>query len=237
MDKPPQRRIKYLRADDEFPPLEDSRHDGLLAAGGNLGTSRLLKAYSSGIFPWFDEWSPILWYSPLVRCIFEPSGFKTSKSLRQRIRNGGFTVSFDTDFESVINQCAHIHEVQSEGTWIVPKMIEAYKALHNQGYAHSVEVWHRRELVGGLYGVSLGKAFFGESMFHRKTDASKVALHYLCKTLSREGFQFIDAQMETNHLLSLGAYLIDRKQYIAKLQGALQHETLKDSWKNLLIND
>ncbi len=237
MDKPPQRRIKYLRADDEFPLLEESRNDGLLAAGGNLGTSRLLKAYSSGIFPWFDEWSPILWYSPLVRCIFEPSGFKTSKSLKQRIQNGGFTLSFDADFESVINHCAHTHEAQSDGTWIVPKMIEAYKALHNQGYAHSVEVWHQHKLVGGLYGVSLGKAFFGESMFHLKTDASKVALHYLCKTLYREDFHFIDAQMETNHLLSLGANLVDRKQYITKLQGALQHETLRGSWKNLLMND
>ncbi|MDY0102999.1 MAG: leucyl/phenylalanyl-tRNA--protein transferase [Lentimicrobium sp.] len=237
MDNPPQRRIKYLRAEDNFPPLEDSRSDGLLAAGGNLSTKRLLKAYGSGIFPWFDEWSPILWYSPLVRCIFEPSDFITSKSLRQRIRNGGFTVSLDSDFDAVINYCAHTHEAKSDGTWIVPAMIEAYNNLHSEGYAHSVEVWHQNKLVGGLYGVSLGKAFFGESMFHLKTDASKVALHYLCKTLSREGFYFIDAQMETSHLLSLGAYLLDRQQYIVKLQDALQHETIKGSWKNLLLND
>ena len=227
-------RVKYLRGDDEFPPVGDSRSDGLLAAGGGLNLERLLKAYSSGIFPWFDEWSPILWYSPPVRCIIEPSSFFRSKSLQQRIKNSGFTLSFDTDFDAVINSCAHIERSFATGTWIVPEMIAAYKILHAEGYAHSVEVWQNGLLVGGLYGVSLGKAFFGESMFHRKTDASKVALHYLCMALEKKDFHFIDAQMETPHLLSLGAITIKREDYLMKLEEALHHESLRGSWTDLI---
>jgi len=227
-------RIKYLRGDDEFPPLSEARSNGLLAAGGSLSVARLLKAYSSGIFPWYDEWSPILWYSPPERCIIEPSAMVRTKSLRQRIRNGGFKVSFDTDFESVIRACAQIERSIGDGTWIVPEMILAYKTLHAEGYAHSVEVWEGDNLVGGLYGVSIGKAFFGESMFHRKTDASKVALHYLCNLLEMKKFFFIDAQMKTSHLMSLGATIITREQYLLKLQEALSQETLKGSWTNLL---
>ena len=233
----PSARIKYLRGNDPFPPLSETRPDGLLAAGGNLGIERLLTAYSSGIFPWFDEWSPILWYSPQVRCIFEPSGFITRKSLQQRIRNGGFTVSFDRDFDAVINHCASLHQSRAHGTWIVPQMIEAYTALHIAGYAHSLEVWHQQKLVGGLYGVSLGKVFFGESMFYLKTDASKVALHYLCKSLFEEGFHFIDAQMETPHLLSLGAQLIEREIYSLELEKALMHKNHRGSWEKLLNNE
>lgn len=226
-------RVKYLRGDDEFPPVGDSRSDGLLAAGGGLNLERLLKAYSSGIFPWFDEWSPILWYSPPVRCIIEPSSFFRSKSLQQRIKNSVFTLSFDTDFDAVIDSCAHIERSFATGTWIVPEMIAAYKILHAEGYAHSVEVWQNGLLVGGLYGVSLGKAFFGESMFHRKTDASKVALHYLCMALEKKDFHFIDAQMETPHLLSLGAITIKREDYLMKLEEALHHESLRGSWTDL----
>ena len=234
MNTKPQARITYLRGKAPFPPLSEARPDGLLAAGGTLEVERLLTAYSSGIFPWFDEWSPILWYTPAERCIFEPSGFITRKSLQQSIRNGGFTISFDRDFDAVIHQCASVHQSRSHGTWIVPQMIEAYTALHLAGYAHSLEVWHQQKLVGGLYGISLGKAFFGESMFHLKTDASKVALHYLCKSLFEEGFHFIDAQMETPHLLSLGAQLIERNIYISKLGNALTHETLRGSWGKML---
>ena len=237
MNNHPTGRIKYLRGKEPFPPVSEARQDGLLAAGGNLGVERLISAYSSGIFPWFDEWSPILWYSPEVRCIFEPNSFITRKSLRQSIRNGGFTVSFDQNFDAVINLCSSVHQSESSGTWIVPQMIEAYTALHIAGYAHSLEVWHQQKLVGGLYGVSLGKVFFGESMFQLKTDASKVALHYLCKTLFEEGFHFIDAQMETPHLISLGAQLIDRELYISNLENALKHETYKGSWKKLLNNE
>ena len=237
MNTQPSARIKYLRGNDPFPPLSEARHDGLLAAGGNLGVERLLTAYSSGIFPWFDERSPIFWYSPPTRCVFGPSDLITRKSLKQRILNGGFTVSFDRDFDAVIHHCASVHQNKSQGTWIVPQMIEAYTELYATGYAHSLEVWHQQKLVGGLYGVSLGKAFFGESMFHLKTDASKVALHYLCKTLFEEGFHFIDAQMETPHLLSLGAQLIEREVYISKLKNALIHETQRGSWGKLLMDE
>lgn len=227
-------RIKYLRSDDEFPPLSEARANGLLAAGGNLSVQRLLEAYNSGIFPWYDEWSPILWYSPPERCIIEPSDMLRTKSLRQRIRNSGFSVSFDTDFGSVIRACAQIERSTGDGTWIVPEMVSAYQRLHSEGYAHSVEVWEKNNLIGGLYGVSLGRAFFGESMFHRKTDASKVALHYLCTLLEKKNFLFIDAQMKTDHLLSLGARMINREQYMVKLKEALKSETLKGSWTNLM---
>lgn len=228
-------RIKYLRGDDEFPPLSEARANGLLAAGGNLSVQRLLEAYSSGIFPWYDEWSPILWYSPPERCIITPSDMVRTKSLRQRIRNSGFSVSFDTDFESVIRSCAQIERSIGDGTWIVPEMVSAYQRLHSEGYAHSVEVWEQDKLIGGLYGVSLGRAFFGESMFHCKTDASKVALHYLCTHLEKKNFLFIDAQMKTDHLLSLGAIMINREEYMVKLKEALTSETLKGSWTNLMI--
>ncbi len=237
MNNQPSGRIKYLREKEPFPSLNEARPDGMLAAGGTLEIERLLDAYSNGIFPWFDERSPILWYSPSVRCVFEPSGFITRKSLQQSIRNAGFTVSFDRDFEAVITHCSSVHQSTSHGTWILPQMIDAYTAMHTAGYAHSLEVWQQQKLVGGLYGISLGKAFFGESMFHLKTDASKVALHYLCKLLFEKGFHFIDAQMETPHLLSLGAQIIDRDEYISKLKNALMHETHRGSWERLLNNE
>ena len=225
--------VIYLKNNVDFPPVEESLDDGLLAAGGDLSEQRLLDAYSKGIFPWYSEYSPILWYSPPVRCIFRPDGFKLSHSLRLKLKNQEFTITLDNDFTGVINACASVKRKDEFGTWILPEMIDAYKKLHKNGYAHSVEVWHNGSLAGGLYGVSLGRAFFGESMFHVVTDASKAALHYLCNWLQKQNFSFMDAQNETLHLLSLGAITVTRSEYLLLLREALHYPTIKGKWNNL----
>lgn len=224
------RSVFFLKGNEDFPPVEESLSDGLLAIGGNLSENRLLQAYSSGIFPWYDEFSPIMWYSPARRCIFNPEGFITSHSLKQKINQGRFTFTMDNDFSRVIDLCAGISRNGDHGTWILPEMITAYTQLHQSGYAHSVEVWHKGMLAGGLYGVSLGRAFFGESMFHKVTDASKAAMHYLCNRLQEENFHFVDAQMETKHLLSMGAVMVKREEYLVMLSKALKYPTIKGSW-------
>lgn len=222
--------VLYLRNNIDFPPVKDSLDDGLLAAGGDLSEQRLLHAYKNGIFPWYSELSPILWYSPKDRCIFKPETFKISHSLKQKLQKKFFKITLDQDFSGVILSCANTSRKYESGTWILPEMIKAYTQLYQSGYAHSVEVWHEEFLVGGLYGVSLGRAFFGESMFHKLPDASKAALHYLCNWLLERNFKFIDAQMETEHLLSLGAYTISRDEYLVMLDEALKHETIKGNW-------
>jgi leucyl/phenylalanyl-tRNA--protein transferase len=224
-------RVTFLKDNTDFPPLENSLKDGLLAAGGDLSEERLIRAYKRGIFPWYDEFSPILWYSPPERCVMLPENFRLSKSLKRKLDSGFFTITIDENFRSVIAACANTERKHETGTWILPEMIEAYTRLHNNGFAHSVEVWQNGLLAGGLYGVSLGKAFFGESMFHKVTDASKAALHYLCKWLAKNEFQFIDAQIETEHLLSLGAKTVSRNTYLTMLQEALKHPTIKGPWK------
>ena len=225
--------VIYLKDNIDFPSVEESLDDGLLAAGGDLCEPRLLNAYSKGIFPWYSEYSPILWYSPPVRCIFSPDGFKLSHSLRLKLKNQEFTITFDKDFAGVIDACASIKRKGEFGTWILPEMIEAYNQLHKSGFAHSVEVWHNDALAGGLYGVSLGRAFFGESMFHIVTDASKAALHYLCNWLQNHHFSFIDAQNETRHLLSLGAVTVSRAEYLILLREALRYPTIRGNWNNI----
>lgn len=226
------KRVTYLKNDDDFPPVEESLNDGLLAAGGDLSEQRLIKAYSNGIFPWYDKYSPILWYSPLNRCIFTPEQFIVSHSLRQKLNKGIFSITIDQDFKKVITSCAKNKNRQEDGTWIIPEMIHAYTQLHKSGLAHSVEVWHKGALAGGLYGISIGKAFFGESMFHNVTDASKAALHYLCNWLYKNEFHFIDAQLETKHLISLGAVIIPRAEYLEILKEAIKYPTLKGPWKS-----
>lgn len=226
------KRVFYIRNQDPFPPVEESLNDGLLAIGGDLSEERLINAYSNGIFPWYDERSPIMWYSPLERCLFKPDSFKVSHSLRQKLRNRQFTFTFDHSFKEVIKLCASTNRNGDSGTWITPEMMAAYTSLHQSGYAHSLEVWHNGQLAGGLYGVSLGKAFFGESMFHSVTDASKAALYYLCNQLFNDGYHFIDAQMETSHLLSLGAVVVQRSAYLTMLNDALKHPTRQGVWLN-----
>ncbi|WP_151670689.1 leucyl/phenylalanyl-tRNA--protein transferase [Nitrincola schmidtii] len=201
-----------------FPPVKRALHNpnGLLAAGGELSPQRLLTAYRQGIFPWFNPGEPILWWSPDPRCVIHPSEIHISKSLRKFIRQSDYTVTFDKAFTKVMQACAEPRSYQ-QGTWISPKMIAAYTALHHQGIAHSVEVWDGENLVGGLYGLSIGSLFFGESMFSRQTNASKIAFSFLCVQLQQWGFNLIDCQVHNEHLESLGAKLIERDAFCALL--------------------
>ena len=217
-----------------FPDPRYSNKDGLIAIGGDLSQGRLLSAYSKGIFPWFSEESPILWWSPDPRMVLFPGEFRVSKSLRLLIQKNHFTVKFDQNFREVIRQCASVPRKDQQGTWITDEMVEAYSRLHEAGYAHSVESYHEGKLVGGLYGVSLGRAFFGESMFHIMTDASKAALYYLVRQLQLWDFQIIDAQQKTRHLKSLGGRTIPRDEFLRMLEIALDHESFKGNWQDLI---
>ena len=218
--------IPWLLPDEPFPPLEAALTEpdgpnGLLAAGADLSVPRLLAAYRRGIFPWFNPGEPILWWSPDPRMVLFPDEFKCSRSLGKRLRGGGYEVRVDTAFTLVMGACAAPRQGQ-RGTWINPGMVAAYTGLHEAGYAHSFETWMEGEqgpeLVGGLYGVAIGKAFFGESMFSRRTDASKIALAHLVAELVERGFQVIDCQMSTPHLASLGAREIPRATFSGLLE-------------------
>jgi len=213
-----------------FPPPDYADPSGLIAVGGDLSSERLLEAYRVGIFPWYSEDQPILWWSPDPRFILNVDDFKISRSLRKTLRKNTFLVTFDRVFDEVITACAQVPREGQSGTWITPEMQEAYINLYGLGYAHSVETWFEGELVGGLYGVSLGKAFFGESMFHRKTDASKVALAVLVEKLKTWGFHFVDSQMTTDHMHHLGAKEIPRRIFLKRLQSALRHSTKRGKW-------
>jgi leucyl/phenylalanyl-tRNA--protein transferase len=214
-----------------FPPPDYADPSGLLAVGGDLSCERLLEAYRLGIFPWYSDDQPILWWSPDPRLVLRLDEFKVSRSLRQTLKKDVFKVTFDRAFEEVIRGCASAPRQGQRGTWITKEMQEAYIELHGLGFAHSVETWWGEELAGGLYGVSLGKAFFGESMFHRRTDASKVALAVLVETLQTWGFHFIDAQMTTEHLLRFGAAEMPRRVFLKRLQSALRHPTKRGKWR------
>ncbi len=224
--------MPVFRLTDEliFPPTYFAEPDGLLAVGGDLSSERLLLAYRQGIFPWYSEQSPILWWSPNPRCILMPDELKVSHSLRRVLRRNVFKVTFDAAFLEVIRRCGQIRRANGEGTWIVPEMIEAYYRLHQMGYAHSVESWHEGELVGGLYGVALGRIFFGESMFCAMTDASKVALVHLVDLLRSMQYELIDCQLTTAHLQRLGAREIPRTQFLSLLAKALKKGSAPCSW-------
>lgn len=222
--------VYQLNEEIGFPNPKEARNDGLLAIGGDLTPERLIAAYSMGIFPWFDDESPILWWSPNPRLVLFPEKFKLSKTLKRLVKQNIFQVFFDKNFESVIENCAETNRGNEDGTWITPEMKSAYISLYNRGLAHSLEVYFENELVGGLYGISLGKAFFGESMFFKKRDASKLALYYLCQELKKWNFHFIDAQVETEHLLSLGAEKIKRNDFLKRLENALNHPTCIGKW-------
>ena len=213
--------IEWLPDDSgaEFPPIEQAltEPDGLLAVGGDLSPQRLLNAYQHGIFPWYTEGEPILWWSPDPRFVLFPEKLKISRSLRKTLRKHVFEVRMDTAFEAVMRACAESRPNQ-QGTWISEEMLQAYIRMHQLGFAHSVECWQDGQLVGGLYGMAIGQVFFGESMFSRRTDASKVALVYLCEYLIEHEFKLIDSQVYTQHLESLGAELIPRSEFAQLLE-------------------
>ncbi len=213
-----------------FPPVEWARPDGLLAAYGDLSTERLLLAYQSGIFPWYSADSPILWWAPLERAVIAPAELHVGRSLRKAVRRGDFELRFDTAFAEVIAACATTPRRGETGTWIVPEMIEAYVRLHAAGYAHSVETYKDGVLVGGLYGVSLGGCFFGESMFSRADDASKVAFVALAERLVAWGFELIDGQMQNPHLDRFGLAVIPRAEFMLRLRRALRHPSRVGRW-------
>lgn len=211
------------------PANAETEPNGLLAVGGDLTPQRLLQAYRAGIFPWFSEHQPILWWSPDPRMVLFPARLHVSRSLRKTLRKGGYQVSVDQAFERVIDACASPRR-DDTGTWLLPEMIDAYSELYRMGFAHSVETWRDGELVGGLYGVSLGRVFFGESMFSHAADASKVALVQLAELTRAAGFALIDCQVYTGHLERLGAQQIPRQRFQQLLQQALAQASF-DDWR------
>ena len=224
--------ILYQLNDDDcfFPPADRANEEGLLAFGGDLSPERLIVAYANGIFPWYTDDEPLLWWSLDPRLIIRPGEMKVSKSLRHRLKSGRFEIRIDTNFREVMLHCAQTPRKDQDGTWIVDEMVDAYCRLHELGYAHSFETYEDNELVGGLYGVSIGKAFFGESMFHTATDASKVAFYHLHRFLVEHDFKLIDCQQETSHLKSLGAYAISREDYLKELKTLTVEPTLVGNW-------
>jgi len=213
-----------------FPPPHLAAKEGLLAVGGDLTRARLLLAYRLGIFPWYSDGEPILWWSPDPRLVLYPDELKVSKSLNKIINKGTFNVTVDRAFERVIKDCARVRLENREGTWIVDDMVSAYCRLHEAGFAHSLEAWAGDRLAGGLYGVSLGKCFFGESMFTRISNASKVAFVTLVKHLKSLDFAMVDCQIATGHLTRFGAREISRARYLDELNEALKAPTLKGKW-------
>jgi len=213
---PPLSRYAYT-----FPDPRTASDEGLLAYGGDLLPNRLLTAYRKGIFPWYAEGDPILWWSPDPRLLLYPSSFKTRKSFARVLRSGKFSVTFDRAFAEVIGYCGSVPREGQNGSWLLPEMQEAYIELHQMGFAHSVEVYRDNVLVGGLYGIAMGKAFFGESMFSLVSDASKVAFRALSDVLGAKSYDFIDCQMKTEHLVTLGAVEVRRNLYLEELASAL----------------
>ena len=229
--------IPWLRSSDPFPPLARALNDpnGLLAASEDLDPARLVDAYRHGIFPWSGEGQPMLWWSPDPRMVLFVDDFRVSRSLRRRVRDGSFEVRFDTACAQVIAACAQPRDGQ-DGTWITPAVQRAYGELHRRGYVHSVESWREGSLVGGLYGITLGRVFFGESMFARETDASKVALASLVAKLRTLDVPLIDCQQETGHLASMGARPIPREQFARLLDELIHSAAPPEGWDSGLAD-
>jgi len=214
--------ITFLSQRLEFPHPSQAGPDGLLAVGGDLSPERLLAAYRQGIFPWYGPGSPILWWSPDPRLVLYPHNIRISRSLRRVLNSGRFLITADLAFEKVVEYCARTPRKGAWGTWLVPEMIDAYIRLHHMGIAHCFEAWDQGRLAGGIYGVALGRVFFGESMFYRVANASKAALIHLCSFLKEQGFLFMDCQQTTGHMLRLGAVQIDRAVFLDQLESGMR---------------
>lgn len=213
-----------------FPPVDEADEDGILAVGGDLTTERLVEAYKRGVFPWYSEGLPILWHCPDPRFVLTPDKLHVPKSLRKVMKRGTYEVRLDTAFEQVIDGCAKTRRPGQRGTWITRDMRRAYVTLHHLGLAHSAEAWRGDELVGGLYGVSLGEVFYGESMFARADDASKVAFVTLVEWLVRWGVQLVDCQQETQHLARFGAEAWPRRRFVAEVERLVRAPTRLGPW-------
>ncbi|MEM8890673.1 MAG: leucyl/phenylalanyl-tRNA--protein transferase [Bacteroidota bacterium] len=217
-----------------FPPPYLANPDGILAVGGDLSPERLILAYEMGIFPWYSPEEPIIWWSPDPRFVLYPAELRVSKSMRPYLNGSRFRVSFDEAFSEVVSNCQKIYRPGQQGTWITGEMLDAYCHLHEMGLAHSVEVWQEDQLVGGLYGISMGRCFFGESMFSKVSNASKTGFIRLIRTLEEKGFELIDCQVHTPHLESLGAQHIPRELFLKQLAEGLKEPSLKGNWSVLL---
>ena len=223
--------VFWLTEDISFPPPELANEDGILAVGGDLSTERLLLAYSIGLFPWFNPDDPILWWSPDPRFVLFPEKLKIAKSMRPYFNQKKFTVTFDSNFEEVMRSCQQQYRSgQAGGTWITDEMIESYTKLNKMGFAHSVEVWQEKEMVGGLYGISLGKIFFGESMFTKVSNASKFGFISLVRKLKELDFWLIDCQQRTRHLESLGGEFVSRNVFLDFMRKNKFENTLQGNW-------
>lgn len=219
-------RVLALATDTPFPSVTDALREpnGLLAVGGDLSTERLLAAYRHGIFPWYSEGDPVLWWSPDPRMVLFPHELHVSRSMAKRLRKADYEIRYDSAFREVMLACSDTPRPNQDGTWITQEVIEGYCRLHDLGYAHSVETWIDGKLAGGVYGVAIGRMFYGESMFHHVTDASKLAFVHLVQRLRQEGYSMMDCQMKTSHLASLGAYEISREEFSQRLS-ELVHST------------
>lgn len=228
----------YLSEDQyfHFPPVEDATPEGIVASGGNLSPGMLLSAYKQGIFPWYEEWEAILWWSPDPRFILRPDEIIVSRSMAKILKRQVFQFTVDKDFPQVIRNCQSVPRKKEKGTWITTEMLEAYIKLHELGYAHSVEAWKNDELTGGIYGISLGSCFFGESMFSFQSNASKAVLIVLSRMLADACYSIIDCQVYTKHLDSMGAKMIPRKDFIAIINKGLKKKTITGNWPVLLKN-
>jgi len=217
----------------EFPPPHLAREDGLLAIGGDLSQNRLLLAYRMGIFPWFSDDEAIMWWCPDPRLVLYPDELRIPKSLRKVLNKNLFQITVDTAFKEVITECAQVRTEAGEGTWIVEEMIAAYCKLHESGFAHSIEAWYHHKLAGGLYGISMGGCFFGESMFTRVNNASKVTLVFLSEYLKSLSFDIIDCQVTTEHMMRFGARTIPRDFFLNQLQQSITAPDLKGKWVSM----
>lgn len=230
--------IFLLDQSEKFPPpyLAQENPNGLLAVGGDLSQSRLIEAYKNGIFPWYCEGEPILWWSPDPRCVFLLDNIHISRSMKRALKKSTYTVTLNQSFEDVIEGCAAPRAKEAE-TWILPEMKEAYLHLHKSGYAHSVEVWHNDSLAGGLYGVSLGRFFFGESMFSTEPNASKFALIYLSHYLKQQGFLLLDSQVGNPHLYRMGAIDLPRQEFLALIEKHIDWQQPQQVWQPKTLED
>ena len=231
--------LPWITIGSSFPPVEQAlvEPNGLLAAGDDLTPERLLDAYRHGIFPWYEAGQPVLWWSPDPRMVLPVEAFRLRRSLAKVVRNGGFEIRVDTAFAAVMQCCARVARPGQDGTWITPGIVAAYSGLHRRGHAHSIEAWREGRLVGGLYGVSIGRMFFGESMFALERDASKVALAHLVAMLRARGFPLIDCQQETEHLASVGARPIPRAVFAERVAHLVDSGAPRDPWEPPAVED
>ena len=231
--------LPWITIGSSFPPVEQAlvEPNGLLAAGDDLTPERLLDAYRHGIFPWYEAGQPVLWWSPDPRMVLPVEAFRLRRSLAKVVRNGGFEIRVDTAFAAVMQCCARVARPGQDGTWITPGIVAAYSGLHRRGHAHSIEAWREGRLVGGLYGVSIGRMFFGESMFALERDASKVALAHLVAMLRARGFPLIDCQQETEHLASGGARPVPRAVFAERVARLVDSGAPRDPWEPPAVED